>query len=212
MNKLFVESVLLALEMMGTNDYSAEILEKMEKINTYDDIKDIKEGDFLFEWRPALVFEKCGYEKYRNCDLNKESKQTYIIFRPGIEIDKLILENIRKENKCFIEEFRYIFTKRLIARIYGGFPWFRSYCRICDELELWNKESIAYRITSEQYCINYIVELKNKYRTTYKDKTIKRDYSDEYYPGIIHTFHTPNCIENEIHCKAIEKELIINER
>lgn len=209
MDKNCLASLELAFKMANINYTRENLKEKINAIVSYEDIKAIARdcNNILNIWIPVLVFDIFGYSVYKSCDLNVDSNETYLIFIPGEDIDLFLQEQIEKNN-FILEEERYIFSKKLIAILHGGFPWFSQYCKACEYFNLWEKEGKAYKIRSlKGDCVNQLVELKNQYRKEHKEHTKILRLQKEKYDGIINSFHTPNCIENAIHCKAIEKHL-----
>lgn len=208
----FYESFQYALELMKMQSAFPSLKEQIEKMKSYEDIKRVNElpGHILYPWVPVLVFQLFGYDMYQNCDLNQESNVTYILFRPNVKTDFSVIDTIKTEFDCRVKKYAYRFTPDLIARLYGGFPWFQSYCKVCDQLALWNKVGNAYKIESShaEGCVRKIVAIKNEYREIHPQETVHIEFSGEEYNGIIHSFHCPNCIENSRHCEAIEMQIL----
>ena len=211
MEREFYISLKEALKLKGEENKIQEIKNRIDNIQGYLEIKRIAEdpSDELFVWSPSFIYNLFGYEKYRNCDLNIDSSNTYVLFRPNEEINLSVIEEIKK-NHMKTQEYKYKFTPSLIASLYGGFPWFSSYYKICKELGIVNKEGYTFRITSDDgsNCVSKLVDIKNAYREHHPEETVKILFKDKKYDGVIHSFHSPNCIENKIHCLAIEHEII----
>ena len=169
-----------------------KIRNELNKISTYEDIKkiDAENDHILYNWVPALVFNVIGYDAYKKCDLNKEDSNTFLMFRPGEIVDDTIIKDIKQIGDYTFTKCRYKFTKKLISILYGGFPWFPAYC--CA-------------------CIKKIIDVKNRYRDNNINETINIKLTDKQgfgFDGIIHSFHSPNPIENNRHCQAINEELL----
>lgn len=208
----FYESLQYALERMKMQSDFPSLIECIGNIKAYEDIKTINESSehILYPWVPVLVFQLFGYDMYQNCDLNQEATVTYIMFRPNIKTDFSAINTIKAELDCRVKKYAYQFTPDLIARLYGGFPWFQSYCKICNQLALWNEVGTAYKIESNhaEGIVRKLVAFKNKYREIHSEETVQIEFPDEEYDGIIHSFHCPNCIENSRHCEAIEMKIL----
>lgn len=211
MEKVFYKSLEYALGLKGDKTQFDSIRSRIDKIVDYEEIKKISKNpeDELFVWLPAIVFNMFGYDMYRNCDLNIEDNTTYVLFRPNSSYDFSVIDTISEMNMNVLR-YKYKFTSRLVASLYGGFPWFHSYYQTCVELKILNEIGYAYKISSKdgRGCVKKIVEMKNRYRCLHPENTITLPLENEEYDGIIHSFHSPNCIENKIHCIAIEKEIV----
>ena len=215
MENLTIKSFRLALKMSGISVDKNTLKRDLIRLKTYDDIIKINMNcnHYLYPWVPALVFDILGYDSYRDCSLNIDSSSTFLLFRPGEDIDEILIELINKTGLIVIEKNIYLFTKKLVSLLYGGFPWFNAYCSTCNRLSLWNTEGYAYKIvsTDNSPCVKRIVDLKNKYREQHKNKTIIFNLPESEglgFSGIIHSFHCPNCIENVRHCAAIADSII----
>lgn len=209
MDENCLASLELAFEMADIDFTKERLKEKINAITSYEDIKIIaRDGNNILNiWIPVLVFNIFGYSVYNSCDLNIDSNETYLMFMPGEDIDSSLQEQIDKNN-YILEEKHYIFSDKLIAILHGGFPWFSQYCKACEYFNLWEKEGIAYKIKSlKGNCVSQLVDIKNQHRREHKEYTRILRLPNEKYDGVINPFHTPNCIENLIHCKAIEEHL-----
>lgn len=207
----FFESFRYALDLKGESCSFQRLKNRINSIQSYEEIKLISKcpNDELYVWIPMLVFNLFGYEMYKECDLNIDEQSTYILFRPNEKKDFSIIDDIRKM-KFSTKKYKYRFTHSLVASIYGGFPWFKSYCKACDRLEIWNKEGYVYSVftNNSEGCIKKLVELKNNYRIRHPENTVRIKLENEMFDGVIHSFHSPNCIENKMHCMAIENEIL----
>jgi len=184
------------------------LLLKINGINSYQDIADISVNDGLFDWKASLVYNLLGFEEYNNCNFNKQSSTTYILFPPttqyGLECVKPILLSGIYET----ELFNLSFSRKLIAYIYGGFPWFESYVKYISELDIINKKTMCIRITNKNGSdiLAELVDKKNMFRKENAHLILKKEY-DKEFPGIINPFHTPNYIENDVHSAKILEEI-----
>ena len=98
--------------------------------------------------------------------------------------------------------------------LYGGFPWFPAYCYTCEKLSLWGETGFALYIQSSNNndCLKKIIAIKNKYRDDNVNKTFKLSLDMKHglgYDGIIHSFHSPNPIENSRHSDAIQNAILM---
>ena len=192
-----------------------KIRNELNKISTYEDIKkiDAENDHILYNWVPALVFNVIGYDAYKKCDLNKEDSNTFLMFRPGEIVDDTIIKDIKQIGDYTFTKCRYKFTKKLISILYGGFPWFPAYCCACEKESLWDEigEVLFIRDINYHACIKKIIDVKNRYRDNNINETINIKLTDKQgfgFDGIIHSFHSPNPIENNRHCQAINEELL----
>ena len=212
MDSVCIKSFKLAMKMQGIEIDKDELIKCTSKIKTYEDLKAIDRDNthILYPWVPALVYDILGYNEYKSCDLNIDESDTYLLFRPGESFDNEVYEALQENGDFEIQEFQYVFSKKLISHLYGGFPWFLAYCSTCDELNIWDKTGIAVYVKEKNDvpCIKCSVEIKNRYRDKHPEKTKEINLSEEKgcgYNGIIHSFHCPNCIEKRRHSMAIEK-------
>lgn len=205
----FYESLGYAFKLRKEENYFESVTQKIRKISGYDEIKELWEqrDEMMFHWIPTIIFNCLGYEKYKTCDLNIESSRTFIMCRPNESYDCTIINGLKRDYN--IEEFTYHFSPWLVASLYGGYPWFKAYYRICDEYHLLNKEGQGWFVTSSkgENCVKKIVEMKNTFRDEHPEQTLIQTFEGEKYKGVLHPFHTPNCIENEMHMNAIIQSL-----
>lgn len=208
MDKDFYGSLKYAFELRGEMDKFDSVRKRIDTISDYEEIKQIHNDkqDELFQWIPTIVFNLFGYEAYRNCDLNVDNDKTIILFRPNQIYDFSIIEEFH-DIGLETYKYEYRFTPWLVASIYGGFPWFNSYYKLCEKLDLLNKCSYMWTIKSinGEKCIRKVVEMKNEFRKKHPEQTFELLLPDNKFNGVIHSFHTPNCIENEMHMKAVER-------
>ena len=213
MDELARLSFEMALKMNHCSDDNInKYMERITKIRRYEELVEISNNrdDVLWPWVATLVFNIFGYEVYKSCNLNIDSDRTYILFHPSSEYDFSVVEEIKQKLNCVVTRKKYKFSKRLVARLYGGFPWFMSYCMACDEMELWDRVGIAFELHFDitENNLRRLVEIKNKYRDSHPERIVKFYFPNMKYSGIIHPFHTPNPIENQSHCNAIDEELV----
>ena len=211
LDKEFKDSLELAFQLCNKSSCFCEAIKRINSIESYDYIKGIYSNskDMLYQWVPTIVFNLFGYETYQNCDLNIDANSSFIIFRPNKKYDFSVLQMIK--DTMLVDEYKYKFSPRLIGTLYGGFPWFLSYYRICKDLGIIDSTGFAFRITSKnksELIVMKLFYIKNEYREMHSEQTVKIQYDKWKYNGVIHAFHTPNCIENVIHCRAIERELL----
>lgn len=210
MKSNFYDSLEYAFELRGNIDKFHNAKRRIESISDYGEIKKILNNpeDELYQWIPTIVFNLFGYETYKNCDLNVDEDETFMLFRPNSIYDFSVIEELYEKN-MEIHKYEYRFSPWLIASIYGGFPWFFSYIRTCERLDILNKTSYVYKIKSKngEACVNRIVKMKNRFRNLHPEQTVKILLPNEEYDGVIHSFHTPNCIENRMQTCAVDREI-----
>ncbi len=208
---VFVDGLQYAMKLAHMECSKKQLENLLGNIHSYEDIKKVAghSDSILYPWLPALIYDYLGYYEYINCDLNVDCSETYVLFRPKVGKNRAILKQISDAFSCVIKEHSLLFTKELAARLYGGFPWFTAYYKTCNTLQLWNEKAYAYKIIrcDGEGCVSDIVHLKNIYRAEHEAETTKMTFESEAFPGIVHSFHSPNCIENGRHCQAIEAEI-----
>ena len=125
-------------------------------------------------------------------------KFTSYVDRLGAELSKSCFETVVVE-----AEFKSSFTSKL----YGGFPWYKSYYQLCAELGLFGRSCfvIYVRNNDTSYTVTELLKFKDTHRMNNKEN-IEKIYPDLPYPGKLRPFHTPNNIENSMHVRALESE------
>ena len=183
------------------------LLTELDKINTYQDIENISYNDELYDWKSSLVYNLCGFKEYDECSLNMPNSSSYILFAPG-QFHKEYIKHIFLSDLYTLEKFNIFFSRKLVAHIYGGFPWFESYVKFCTELDIIDKKTICYRITKKDGSdvLRELIEYKNKFRKENMSHILRKEYENEF-PGIVNPFHTPNPIENHLHSARILEEI-----
>ena len=87
---------------------------------------------------------------------------------------------------------------------------FRGFFHIFKLVNILNKTSYVYKIKSKngETCVNRIVQMKNRFRNLHPEQTVKILLPDKEYDGVIHSFHTPNCIEKRMQTCAVDREIV----
>jgi hypothetical protein len=198
-----------ALEFGRIAYNESQLLLKINEINTYQDILNISYNEELYDWKASLVYNLFDFDIYRNCSLNKQSHSTYILFFPTtMQQWPEYIKSILSSDIYTTETFDLSFSRKLIAYIYGGFPWFESCVKFIDELGIIGKKTICVRAAKKDGSdiLTELIDFKNRFRKENTHCILKKEYNNEF-PGIINPFHTPNPIENDVHSAKIWEEI-----
>lgn len=96
------------------------------------------------------------------------------------------------------------FSGRLAALLYGGFPWFEPYMRVCEAHNILRRECTVLSVTSGSVdVVQALLDFKKRRRDSL-GVSVRMDFPDLGYPGLIRPFHTPTRIENRRHVRAAE--------
>ena len=189
-------------------DYVANVI---SLINDIEDVKKYLNDELVKYWIPAIVERLFGREAYKTCDLNKESKETFMLINPAFlqyewsHFNNMAIDVIKNQNYCECESKSIDYSKELICYLYGGFKWFDSYVRILDEEKLIDKKTVVYFVKDEEVIVERMKKYKDEYRMVREKQIIKKVYPEMEYPGVIRPFHTPNKIENEVQLEILKR-------
>ena len=96
------------------------------------------------------------------------------------------------------------FTRRFVGLLYGGYPWFESYIRICEANDLFGRECVILRVASDTCDVPRTLEVFKKRRRNSFGQSLQLACDDLPYPGVIRPFHAPARIETRRHIRAVE--------
>lgn len=201
--RLLASDIAFASKLNNSGLTYYDILSELNKITKYDDVVSYNKsaGNMLWEWIPSIVHSMFGLDVYLNENWETNKNYSYAMIHP-VFMDQTakVRDAILDSNFDIDEEKRIPFSLKLAASIYGGFPWFRSYYRLCNELHMFkNKETIILKIRarhiSKSDIIKDLTTFKNEFRKRNGSKVRHQFFSKEEYPGIINVFHTPAHIE-----------------
>jgi hypothetical protein len=116
-------------------------------------------------------------------------------------------DQLRREVEALgltVEGFARSFTPRLVGLLYGGYPWFESYSRICDTRGVFAKECVVLRVFSEDRDVPRTLDVFKKRRRNSFGQPLQMAFDDLPYAGLIRAFHVPARIETRRHVRATE--------
>ena len=185
-----------------SEEYLQDIIYNLTDISQLYDL-DTKRDEFLWQWLPAIAFGIFGLKEYKRYQPLRVLDKTFIMIPP---LHKGIANNLTTAllNEGYdIETHQFKFDKKLTARIYGAFPWYRSYLRAAIKFNCIGQTGITITInTSQVKTINELLVFKNSRRESFaKSRVLK--CLDLEFDGVINPFHSPNHIENERHLIAV---------
>jgi hypothetical protein len=97
------------------------------------------------------------------------------------------------------------FLPTLAGLLYGGYPWFEVYFRVCSDLGVFGERFAAIFVThADGDAVRALRMFKDDRRSRY-GKPLVRHYEDLGANGIIRDFHTPAHMENIRHVRAIRE-------
>jgi hypothetical protein len=97
----------------------------------------------------------------------------------------------------------HLFTQRMIGLLYGGFPWFSSFWRICEARHILNRECVVLSIEAKELDVPGALELFKRRRRNLYGKSLQLACEDLAYPGVVRPFHSPSRIETTRHRYAV---------
>lgn len=101
-----------------------------------------------------------------------------------------------------VEESTRPFTKRFVGLLYGGYPWFESYLRICEAHALFGRDCRVLSVSSSSGDVPRTLEVFKKRRRNSFGQSLQLAFDDLPYPGVIRPFHCPARIETRRHMRA----------
>jgi len=199
---MLINNLNFALQCAGISHTTSVIENECDKIRTIDDVLayNQKSNHFLWNWLPAIVYEKFGLDIYLNNIFGTPTKKCYVMLHPAfINFKELLLKELQKLDVEIVEK-QLKFSLSNISKVYGGFPWFRSYVMLCNDLNCFEKVTTVFQVeyfsNNSIDVIDMIRKWKNKYRDSLAPR-IKKSYENEEFPGIVNAFHSPTYIEME---------------
>lgn len=207
-----IQKIANADQIAFGEDRSQDISRYLTNIHSMEDVIAISKEPqhILFHWLPAITYSLFGFQVYESCPLNLDSPHTFLLYHPHMKEPFDFIATLEKNYPFKLTIHEIVYTKQLIALIYGGFPWFDSFFAACDHYQFWNRKTKVYEIESQDGsdCISTLCDLKNKYRDENTHLILRQSFPDFDFPGIINPFHSPNKIENVQHSSAISKMLL----
>jgi hypothetical protein len=97
-----------------------------------------------------------------------------------------------------------LFSRRFVGLLYGGYPWFEAYLRICDARGICGEECVVLSVTSEDVDVPSTLEVFKKRRRNAYGQPLQMAFDDLPYPGVVRPFHAPARIETTRHIRAVE--------
>jgi len=91
------------------------------------------------------------------------------------------------------------FTLRMVGLLYGGFPWFESFWRICEAKQLLSKECLILSVEAEDLDVPTALELFKRRRRNSYGHSLQLACEDLAYPGVVRPFHSPSRMETTRH-------------
>lgn len=96
------------------------------------------------------------------------------------------------------------FSRRFIGLLYGGFPWFESYLRICDASKLNDQQCTVLQVSSKTCDVPCTLDVFKKRRRNSFGQPLQMVFTDLPYWGVIRPFHVPARNETKRHIRATE--------
>lgn len=118
-----------------------------------------------------------------------------------------VAEQLRRELTDLgltVAECTRSFTRRFVGLLYGGYPWFESYVRICEANALFDQKCLVFRLASDTCDVPRTLEIFKKRRRNSFGQSLQLAFDDLPYPGVIRPFHAPARIETRRHMRAAE--------
>lgn len=99
---------------------------------------------------------------------------------------------------------RRLFSQTFIGLLYGGYPWFESYCRIVQTKELLGQHCTILRATSTSCDVPETLDRFKRRKRNKFGQSLQMAFDDLPYPGVLRPFHIPARIETRRHILAAE--------
>ena len=199
-------------ESLISNDHDFSFY--YHQLSKIESIEQIESNSFLAKYRIPILWN-LGFETL----LEKENNsfvfnETALMLLPNYlfldnELDNELSAYCAKHDLIF-NKYQYKFTPELCSILYGGYPWFFDYYKLCEENKSLNKESYIYLIKGDgsKNCPNLIIDFKNLFRKKHSSVRIQKPLGNGYKVKI-NIIHSPLPIENENHLKAIKNYIIL---
>jgi hypothetical protein len=196
----------LARQAVGNEFLPENFCTSLEAIVSKNDLITIyKDKDHSLWWFiPAILYSL--YDQSIDFDwLEKDeiiTKSMILIPPPFVAIEKRLATDISSLG-LRVSHSRHSFTLRLIGLLYGGFPWFESYWRVCAAKKLLDQECVVLSVEADNADAPTILELfKRRHRNSY-GLSLQLACDDLAYPGVVRPFHSPSRIETTRHRCAV---------
>jgi hypothetical protein len=205
-DKKLIEYILFAQQDLDEQIEKKDLQTLIFQIDSINKVFEIDEdpNNSLWRWIPAIVFNKFGFECYQKIKPKNYEKSSIVMLNPcNVNALNDLTTALNEEGfKFSIDKFTFLCST--MAQVYGGFPWYESYKRLCQELDIYGKTGYLFTIEEDENIdiIECLRVFKNENRYKFGNE-IKREYDLLDYPGILNCFHTPNYIENSRHIKVL---------
>lgn len=148
-----------------------------------------------------LFDEKLEFDWLKQHDITTQS--IVVVSPPFLSVTEQLHQELAALGLS-VEECPRLFTRRFVGLLYGGYPWFESYLRICEANALFGLDCIVLRVASTACDVPRTLEIFKKRRRNSFGQSLQMAFNDLPYPGVIRPFHAPARIETQRHMRAAE--------
>ena len=199
---MIIEDLCYALKCAGIEHFLGDVENEYNKLQTFTDILtyDACSDNLLWNWLPAIVYERFGLDFYLSNFCKISTDECYVMLHPYFYDKKEILRCALQKLNIKVSENTLFFSLPNVSKIYGGFPWFHSYIKLCNEVKCFDKTTIVFHVYSPKGKSVDMIDMIRKWKNEYRDllaPRIKKTFVGESFPGIINTFHSPTYIEQK---------------
>lgn len=160
----------------------------------------------LWWFLPPIIYdlfdEKLGTDLLELEDL--ESRSIVVVTPPFLSITQQLAEELSDVSVEVTGEAPRAFSQRLIGLLYGGYPWFEAYLRICKARGLCDEQCNVLYVESTEGDLSRALEIFKKRRRHHFGQPLQMAFDDLPYPGLVRPFHAPSRIETTRHMRAAE--------
>ena len=129
------------------------------------------------------------------------TESVVVVSPPFVSVAEQLQHELAALGLTVVRSFRS-FTRRFVGLLYGGYPWFESYIRICDANDLFDRKCVVLGIASDACDVPRTLEVFKKRRRNSFGQSLQMAFHDLPYPGVIRPFHAPARIETRRHIRA----------
>lgn len=133
---------------------------------------------------------------------------TVAVIPPIFKHDEALIVKELEKLGCKTSSRSIVYSRLFVGLLYGGYPWYTSFCRACDELSVFDQSAIIIDIDlptgNKAISVEEINVQKEHIRDLLSAPKIV-EFKNEEYPGLIRPFHMPEPIEVIRHVKATKQ-------
>lgn len=195
------------LGVVGDAFLPSNYRELLAELVTLDQLKAVERNpdDRLWWFLPPILYDLFD-EKLEFDWLNLDSvraRSIVVVSPPFVSVTDQLRGELG-DLGITTDQSERVFSRRFVGLLYGGYPWFESYLRICDAKGLCGEKCVVLSVTSEDIDVPRTLEVFKKRRRNSYGQPLQMAFDDLPYPGVVRPFHAPARIETTRHIRAAE--------